>query len=119
MTRTLKSLHTDPLTPKLATIACPVLLVVGEKDPMGSRASELIADALPAGAATLEVIPACGHWIHVEAADRVLVALDAWLASATALERERAGGEEPTGDTGEAGGTGGTGGTRKQEREER
>lgn len=90
VTRTLKSLHTDPLTPKLATISCPVLLVVGEKDPMGSRASELIADALPHGAATLEIIPACGHWIHVEAADRVLAALDGWLASTLAGEGEPA-----------------------------
>lgn len=86
VTRTLKGLHTDPLTPKLATIPCPVLLAVGEDDPMGPRASELIAEALPGGSATLEIIPGCGHWIHVEAADRVLVLLDTWLA-ATRLGR--------------------------------
>lgn len=86
VTRTLTSLHTDPLTPKLATISCPVLLVVGEEDPMGPRASERIAEALPDGAASLEVVSGCGHWIHVEAADRVLAVLDAWLAS-TGLRR--------------------------------
>jgi len=86
VTRTLKSLHADPLTPKLATISCPVLLVVGENDPMGPRASELIAAALPSAVGTLEVIPNAGHWIHVEAADQVLSTLDSWLASTRMAE---------------------------------
>ena len=88
VTRTLKSLHADPLTPKLATITCPVLLVVGENDPMGPRASELIAAALPGGAATLDVVPDAGHWIHVEAAERVLASLDGWLATTRAAQAE-------------------------------
>jgi 3-oxoadipate enol-lactonase len=79
VTRTLKSLHTDPLTPKLKTLACPVLLVVGEEDPMGPRASELISHAVPAGTASLRVLPGQGHWIHVDAADAVLEAIDEWL----------------------------------------
>jgi 3-oxoadipate enol-lactonase len=79
VTRTLKSLYADPLTPKLAGLRCPVLLLVGEKDPMGPRASEIIADQLPADLATLQVLPGCGHWIHVEAADAVLGAIDDWL----------------------------------------
>jgi pimeloyl-ACP methyl ester carboxylesterase len=79
VTRTLKSLHSDPLTPKLKTLACPVLLVVGEEDPMGPRASELISHAVPAGTASLRVLPGCGHWIHVEAADAVFEAIDEWL----------------------------------------
>ncbi len=79
VTRTLKSLYSDPLTPKLGTLACPALLLVGEKDPMGPRASEIIRDALPAGTGTLRVLPGCGHWIHVQAADEVARALDAWL----------------------------------------
>jgi len=77
VTRTLKSLHADPLTPKLAGIRCPVLLLVGEKDPMGPKASSIIADQLPG--AELEVVPDCGHWIHVERPERVLEALDRWL----------------------------------------
>ena len=78
VTRMLKSLFDDPLTPKLGEISCPALLLVGEKDPMGSRASELIRDALPAGLAQLETLPGRGHWLHVEAPDDVLRALDAW-----------------------------------------
>ena len=78
VTRTLKSLHGDPLTPKLATIACPALLLVGSEDPMGPKASEIIAQALPDAA--LHVLPGLGHWTHVEAPDAVLAALDPWLA---------------------------------------
>jgi pimeloyl-ACP methyl ester carboxylesterase len=79
VTRTLRSLYSDPLTPKLPEIRCPVLLVVGEKDPMGPKASHIIAKQL--SAATLEVVPGCGHWIHVERPDAVLSVLDPWLAS--------------------------------------
>ena len=78
VTRTLQSLYRDPLTPKLATLACPVLLLVGENDPMGPKASGIIAQQLPD--ATLREIPKRGHWLHVEAADRVIEALDPWLA---------------------------------------
>lgn len=77
VTRTLKSLREDPLTPKLAGIRCPVLLVVGEKDPMGSKASEIIAGQLPD--AQLEVVPGCGHWVHVEKPGAVMEAFDPWL----------------------------------------
>jgi 3-oxoadipate enol-lactonase len=77
VTRTLKSLFDDPLTPKLDQIACPVLLLVGEKDPMGPKASEIIASKLPD--AELEVVPGCGHWIHVDEPDVTLQALDRWM----------------------------------------
>ncbi len=76
VTRTLKSLHEDPLTPKLAEIRCPALLVVGEQDPMGPKASAIIAERLPD--AHLEVVPDCGHWVHVESPDAVLKAFDSW-----------------------------------------
>ena len=78
MTRTLQSLYRDPLTPKLATLGCPALVLVGEKDPMGPKASGIIAEQLPD--ATLREIPNRGHWLHVEAADLVIEALDPWLA---------------------------------------
>jgi 3-oxoadipate enol-lactonase len=78
VTRTLESLFDDPLTPKLAALACPVLLLVGEKDPMGPKASQIIHDALPAGRARLEVIAGRGHWLHVEAAPEVVRAFDRW-----------------------------------------
>ena len=77
VTRTLKSLLDDPLTPKLASLRCPVLLLVGEKDPMGPRASDIIRNQIPD--ATLEVLPALAHWTHVEAPDQVIATLDRWL----------------------------------------
>lgn len=80
VTRTLKSLSDDPLTPKLGALACPALLLVGANDPMGPRASSIIADALPN--AELHTIPDCGHWVHVERPEAVLGPLDAWLARA-------------------------------------
>lgn len=81
VTRTLKSLFDDPLTPQLEQIACPVLLLVGEKDPMGPRASEIIAAKL--ADAELEVVAGCGHWVHVEQPDVTLRAFDGWMASRT------------------------------------
>ncbi len=77
VTRTLKSLYEDPLTPKLPAITCPVLLIVGDKDPMGPKASSIIAAQFPD--AELVTIPDCGHWVHVEEPDAVLDAIDRFL----------------------------------------
>ena len=55
------------------------MLVVGEKDPMGAKASEILRDRIPG--ADLEWLPGLGHWTHVEAPERVLDALDRWLES--------------------------------------
>ncbi len=77
VTRMLGSLAEDPLTPMLDGIACPVLLLVGEKDPMGPRASEIIQRELRDG--SLQVVPGGGHWLHVDCPEVVLAALDAWL----------------------------------------
>ena len=77
VTRTLKSLFADPLTPKLPELRIPALLVVGEKDPMGPKASAIIAERLPN--AQLEVVPDCGHWVHVEQPEAVLKSFDRWL----------------------------------------
>ncbi len=73
VTRCLKSLYADPLTPKLAALRCPTLLLVGERDPMGPGASVILERAIPA--AKLEVIAGRGHWLHVEAPDTVFDAL--------------------------------------------
>ncbi len=70
VTRTLRSLYHDPLTPKLATLVCPALLLVGSADPMGPGASVRIQRSLPG--AELRVIPDRGHWLHVEVPDLVL-----------------------------------------------
>jgi pimeloyl-ACP methyl ester carboxylesterase len=72
----LGSLYDDPLTPKLAAIASPVLLLVGEQDPMGPKASATIADALVDG--RLEVVPDCGHWIHVDEPEILVAAFERW-----------------------------------------
>lgn len=77
VTRMLKSLYEDPLTPKLPEIRCPVLLVVGDEDPMGPKASSIIAAQFPD--AELVTVPDCGHWVHVDRPDRVLAAIDAFL----------------------------------------
>jgi len=76
VTRTLESLHAEPLTPLLPKIVCPVLLIVGGDDPMGPRASSIIADNLPR--AQLVEIEGRGHWVHQEDPARVVAALDAW-----------------------------------------
>ena len=79
VTRMLKSLYTDPLTPKLGDIQCPALLAVGEQDPMGPKASEIVYAAMPAGRAELLRVPGKGHWLQLEAVEPVVAALDAWL----------------------------------------
>jgi 3-oxoadipate enol-lactonase len=78
VTRTLASLYEEPLTPRLSEIRCPALLIVGEKDPMGPKASAIIADRLPD--AQLEVVAGCGHWVHVEQPEVLLEAFDSWVA---------------------------------------
>ncbi len=82
VTRMLKSLHPDPLTPRLDQLACPVLLLVGEKDPMGPKASVIIHEALPPGRSDLVTLPGLGHWLHVEAPEHVVESLDEWRAKA-------------------------------------
>ena len=78
--RMLTSLYRDPLTPQLAAITCPTLLLVGEKDLMGPKASQTIRDALPDGRAELFVMPGCGHWLQLDAPAAVIAALDRWSA---------------------------------------
>src|SRR5262245_32465843 len=87
VTRCLKSLAEEPLTPRLAALACPTLLLVGENDPMGAGASVIIQRAIPTAA--LEVIPGRGHWLHVEAPDALIGALDRFLVANPGNERKR------------------------------
>ncbi len=78
VTRTLKSLYEDPLTPQLPAITCPVLLLVGDKDPMGPKASSIIAAQFEDS--ELVTIPNCGHWVHVDEPEAVLTAIDRFVA---------------------------------------
>ena len=80
VTRALRELYTDPLTPKLGAIRCPCLLLVGDQDPMGPKASEIIAGQLLD--ARLELLAGYGHWIHVEAPEPLIAALDRWRGAA-------------------------------------
>jgi len=84
--RMLTSLYHDPLTPKLGAIACPTLLMVGEKDLMGPKASQTIRDALPPGGGELVVMPGCGHWLQLDVPGEVIAALDRWRAAQNAKE---------------------------------
>ena len=79
MTRMLKSLHTDPLTDRLGGIRCPALLAVGEKDPMGPKASEILFSALPHGRTEILRLPEKGHWLQVDSAGSLAVAIQGWL----------------------------------------
>ncbi len=76
VTRTLEQLHSDPLTPHLGDVKCPALLVVGEHDPLGAKATEICAAALDD--ATVEFVDDIGHWVHVQAPDHILSAFDNW-----------------------------------------
>jgi pimeloyl-ACP methyl ester carboxylesterase len=82
--RMLTSLHDDPLTAKLTRLRCPVLLLVGENDPMGPRASEIVHDAIPPRFAKLVQIPDRGHWLQLDATSRVAAEIDAWLDESNA-----------------------------------
>ncbi len=84
VTRALKSLHDDPLTPKLPALQCPVLLLVGERDPMGPKASAIIQSQVRD--ASLTVVPKRGHWIHVQQPEAILAALDDWGAGPAAAQ---------------------------------
>jgi pimeloyl-ACP methyl ester carboxylesterase len=79
ITRALATLHEAPLTPLLRGLRCPTLVLVGDRDPMGPAASEIIQKAVPGS--TLEVMPG-GHWLHVEAAERVLESIERFVAAA-------------------------------------
>ncbi len=73
VTRTLKSLHSDPLTPKLASVRVPTLLLVGERDPMGTGASVIIQRQIPG--AQLMVLAERGHWLHREDPEAIHAAM--------------------------------------------
>jgi pimeloyl-ACP methyl ester carboxylesterase len=65
--------------PRLASIACPTLVLVGEGDELTPPAlSQEIAGAVPG--AQLVLVPECGHLSTLEQPDAVNAALVAWLS---------------------------------------
>ncbi len=68
------------LTEQLAAVMCPVLLIVGEKDPVVPVAhGREMADRLPQ--ACLEVLPDVGHFPMVEAPNATCALLEQFLAT--------------------------------------
>jgi pimeloyl-ACP methyl ester carboxylesterase len=78
ITLCLASLHDDPLTPKLGALRCPALVLVGDKDTLGTAASEIIHGAIPGS--RLQVMEG-RHWLHVERPGPVLDSIRAFLAA--------------------------------------
>lgn len=64
MARAMGGLHTAPLTPELAAVRCPTLIVVGEKDFLGVGGSVIISRRI--AGARLEIVPERGHPIFRE-----------------------------------------------------
>ena len=78
VTLCLASLHDDPLTPRLAALRCPALVLVGDRDSLGTAGSEIIHRTL--SGSRLEVM-AGKHWLHVDAAGAVLESIRRFLES--------------------------------------
>lgn len=52
---------------QLESIACPVLLVAGDEDPIAPvQTARALAARLQGGAARVETLPRCGHWMTIE-----------------------------------------------------
>ena len=67
--RAIGAMHDAPLTPALGSLSCPVLVLVGEKDPLGVGGSVIIQRACAArdGAdVRLEILPGLRHAIYRE-----------------------------------------------------
>lgn len=67
------------LAERLAPLGRPVLIVVGERDPVSRRPCEGLASALPG--AELVLVPGAGHVVNLEARDAVNEALLRFLAA--------------------------------------
>lgn len=64
LARAIGGLHEAPLTPALGRIACPTLVVVGERDPLGVGGSVIIHRSLRNG--RLEILPGVRHAVFRE-----------------------------------------------------
>jgi 3-oxoadipate enol-lactonase len=67
--RALQKLGEQPLTPQLAAIACPTVVLAGERDAAGSAAARQIAATIPG--ARLDLVPQQGADLPSAAADVV------------------------------------------------
>jgi len=67
------------LREKLGSIACPTLVVHGERDPVPVASSSAIAEAIPQG--ELAVIPGVNHYGFLESPEAVLASVEPFLAA--------------------------------------
>ena len=63
----MRTLNREPLTRRLAELAMPVLIIVGEKDFLGVGGSVILSRAIRGS--ELEIVPARGHGIYIEDPD--------------------------------------------------
>jgi len=68
----------QPLWDRLGELTMPVLLVVGDQDPVYHQAMQELAARIPD--ARLEVVPDCGHAVHRECPDELQEILDGFLS---------------------------------------
>jgi pimeloyl-ACP methyl ester carboxylesterase len=67
------------LPTKLGSIACPTLVVHGERDPVPVASSSVIADAIPRG--ELAVVSGANHYGFLESPDTVVAVVEPFLAA--------------------------------------
>jgi pimeloyl-ACP methyl ester carboxylesterase len=79
--RAIATLYPEPLTPCLAEIDCPALIVVGDKDWIGAGGSVKASRALRGS--ELVILPGLGHLPFVQDPDGFAVRLGAFLERAT------------------------------------
>jgi len=66
------------LAPRLAALAVPILVVVGERDRLSLKASNTLAGGVPT--AELQIIEAAGHVVNLERREAVTECMAAFLA---------------------------------------
>ena len=66
-TRAMATLRELPLTPRLAEVRCPTLILVGDKDFLGAGGSVIMSRRI--AGARLEIIPERGHGLFLEDPD--------------------------------------------------
>lgn len=76
--RALQAFGAKPLTPRLAEVRCPTVVLAGEQDPAGIAAARAVAAGI--AGATLEVVVGQGDAPHVGAPDAVATAIRALVA---------------------------------------
>ena len=59
-------------------IACPVLVIHGDSDPIPTASVERMAQSLPN--AELRIVKDCGHFVHVEKPEEYFPVIEQFLA---------------------------------------